>query len=244
MVAKVNDEKFDIVYFIKDSPKNEELKYSLRSVEENWEYRDVWFYGGCPDDLCPDRRITIKQKGLNKWEKVRNMLREAFQNEELSENIWLFNDDFFILNRGAIDLLPTYDDTLVTYIESIMKKNNNSNSEYTMRLRLTIQALKGFTILNYEVHKPMLINRRKALEVLDNFPNIGGFRSLYGNYWQIGGENRHDMKIKDLGTYDWEDWEFLSTSDESFKEGEVGRFIRERFNKKSRFEKEANETQK
>lgn len=239
MVVKVNDDKYDIVYFIKDSPKNEELRYSLRSVEANWEYRDVWFYGGCPDDLCPDRRITKKQQGLNKWEKVRNMIREVCQNDEISEDFWLFNDDFFILSRGAIDLLPTFNGELIDYIESIMKRNHGSNSEYTMRLRATIKALDGLTTFNYEVHKPMLINRGKALEVLDKYPGTGGFRSLYGNYWQIGGIDRQDMKIKELSASDWEDWEFLSTSDKSFREGEVGKYLRDKFKEKSRFEKEA-----
>lgn len=42
---------YDVVYFVKDTERNEELKYSLRSLEQNWKYNKVWFCGGCPSDL-------------------------------------------------------------------------------------------------------------------------------------------------------------------------------------------------
>ena len=41
---------------------------------------------------------------------------------------------------------------------------------------------------------------------------------------------KHLDRVKDK-------WEFLSSSDRSFSNGNVGVFIRERFNQKSRFEK-------
>lgn len=228
----------DIVYFVKESETNDELKYSLRTLD-NWPYRYAWFCGGCPADLRPDKRLKIPQKGFNKWEIVRKNIRLALENEEISENFWLFNDDFFILRPFTTDA-PQYDGELIDYIEAIIKKNNGSESQYTLRLRGTIEALEkiGCTTLNYEVHKPMLINKRMGLEILNRFPNVPGFRSLYGNYYQIGGINRQDMKIRatsyDMGAVD--EWDFLSTSDDSFKNGDVGRYIRDKFKERSRFE--------
>ena len=35
----------DIVYFVKDTDTNEELRYSLRSLA-NFPHGKVWFYGG------------------------------------------------------------------------------------------------------------------------------------------------------------------------------------------------------
>lgn len=230
--------KCDIVYFVKESETNDELKYSLRTLD-NWPYRYVWFCGGCPADLRPDKRLKIPQKGFNKWEIVRKNIRLALENEGISENFWLFNDDFFILKPFTTDA-SQYDGELIDYIKSIIKKNNGSESQYTLRLRGTIEALEkiGCTTLNYEVHKPMLINKQMGLEILDRFPNVPGFRSLYGNYYQIGGINRQDMKIR-ATSYDMsvvDEWDFLSTSDDSFKNGEVGRYIREKFKNKTRFE--------
>lgn len=238
---KSNTKKYDIVYFVKNGVINEELRYSLRSVEANWLYFRVWFCGGCPDSIKPDKMMRLNQQGLNKWEKVRNSIIKVCENNEITENFWLFNDDFFVMKKRKDNFKPQYNGKIIDYIEQIKKKHCGSHSEYTVRLLKTIEALEkgGFDTLNYEVHKPMLINRQKALEVLERFPNVGGFRSLYGNYWQIGGENQHDMKIKAMGEFDWGDWEFLSTSDGSFRDGEIGRYIRGKFNKISRFEKEA-----
>lgn len=230
--------RIDVVYFVKQSSTNDELKYSLRTVEKNWPCFRVWFCGGSPDGIKPDIMMRLNQRGLNKWEKVRNSIIAVCKNDEITEDFWLFNDDFFVMKKRKADFEPQYNGRIIDYVDRIKKRHHDSHSEYTVRLMNTIDALEkaGFGTLNYEVHKPMLINRAKALEVLERFPEIGGFRSLYGNYWQIGGENQHDMKIKELGAFDWEDWAFLSTADKSFRDGEVARFIRDKYKERSRFE--------
>lgn len=236
--------KYDVVYFVKDCPVNEELRYSLRSVEENWSYNDVWFVGGCPTGLKPDKYFRASQDGPDKWNKVRNMIRQVCENDEITENFWLFNDDFFVLKAPGVSFPPQYNGEIEPYIKRVEEKAGGPN-DYTIRLTEAKKRLKrdGYTTLNYEVHKPMLINRKKALEVLDKFPNVPAFRSLYGNYFKIGGVNRHDMKIK-LMKYSKMDlvrneWDFVSTDDESFANGEIGQFIKNRFNEPSRFEKGA-----
>lgn len=234
MVAKL---AHDVVYFVKESSSNEELVYSLRSLEKNWSYKSVWFCGGCPAVLEPDHHLKIKQIGLNKWEKVRYSIKLVCLNNKIPEDFWLFNDDFFIL-KPFRNPRPQYNGTLSDYIESIKMKHAGSHSQYTLRLLAAIKALEevGYTTLNYEVHKPMLINRKKALEVLDRFPEYGSFRSLYGNYWKIGGVDCPDMKINDTVGIGDKNWGFLSTSDNSFRNGEVGAYIRNQFKERSRFE--------
>lgn len=234
--------KYDIVYFLKNSPKNEELRYSLRSVEQNWQYKSVWFYGGCPDGIKPDHHVAPQQIAPSKWERVRNMLYEACQNNNITEDFWLFNDDFFIMKPIKETMPPQYNKTLQERIRKIEKRHGGMPNEYTMRLRHLIKTLKtaekGF--LDYSVHKPILINRKKMLEVLKKFPNEPMSRALYGNYWRIGGVSNHDMKIQVLRYNKMDvvmrDWEFLSTSDASFETGNVGRYIRDKFSEKSRFE--------
>ena len=117
------------------------------------------------------------------------------------------------------------------------------SNDYTRRLRHLCQTLEraGKDCLNYGVHKPMLINREKMLQVLKMFPDEPMNRALYGNYWDIGGVRRKDMKIRVLSYPNMAEvktqWEFLSTSDESFDNGEVGAFIKGKFKNKTRFEK-------
>ena len=231
---------YDVVYLIKETSMDPELVYSLRSLEENWQYKGVWFCGGCPDGLIPDRHMKIKQVGLNKWEKVRNMLFAICKNDELTEDFWLFNDDFYILKPISEDMMPQYNGELLEYIERIERKQNGPDG-FTERLRKAQEELlkAGLGTLNYEVHKPMLFNRKKLLEVLEKFPDTPCIRSIYGNYYKIGGQNRHDMKIKVLDFKKMDlvyGWEFLSTSDESFANGNVGAYVKNKFKERSRFE--------
>lgn len=231
---------FDVVYFVKDTPNNEELKYSLRSVEQNWKFRDVVFYGGCPKDLTPDKHYKVVQDQRTKWQNVRKMMAEAFNNDELTENIWIFNDDFFVMEPGFVDMPPQYNGDLFAHSENVKRRHGGKPMAWTNILDdlATALLLEGKDTLNYEVHKPMLINRKKALEVLLKFPDVHGFRSLYGNYWKIGGESKHDMKclVLDYPSEKFKDWEFLSTQDDSFERGNVGLWIKDKFKDKSRFE--------
>jgi glycosyltransferase involved in cell wall biosynthesis len=235
--------KYDIVYFVKDCTVNEELQYSLRSVEENFKYRDVWFYGGCPVNLEPDHHVAVAQSEPSKWERVRSMMMKACENDQITEDFWLFNDDFFILRPVSEDIPPYHNGSIYKQIVKVENRNGMTSNDYTRRLRHLAQTLEkaGKNLYNYGVHKPMLINRKKMLEVLRLFPDEPMNRALYGNYWEIGGVRRKDMKIKALNYPRMDEvktqWDFVSTSDESFRDGEVGRFLRSKFNKKSRFER-------
>ena len=232
---------YDIVYFVKNCKEDEELRYSLRSVEANFPYRDVWFYGGKPTGLEPDHYVEIEQLEATKWERVRNMLRRACLNDEITENFWLFNDDFFILKPFVENSKPTYNGDLYRHIVRIENRHDERSTRWTTRLRHLTKTLEKAKVgtLNYAVHKPILINREKALEVLDKFPDEPMFRALYGNYWHIGGTNEPDHKVQ-LIEYDMDrvdKWKTVSTDDKSFEVGDVGKYIKDKFNMKSRFER-------
>lgn len=227
----------DIVYFVKDSPENNELRYSLRSVEKNFPHNKVWFYGGKPNGLRPDKRVQIAQNNSTKWQNVRFMLREACKNDEITEDFWLFNDDFFIM-KPVKELPPIYDGDLYKRIIRIEENHGDKPTNYTANLRQTVKELekRGLDCLNYAVHIPILVNRKKALEVLKEFPNCPMFRSLYGNYCKVGGIDYHDVKIHEIDKGVDSEWGFLSTTDSSFAQGKVGEYIREMFKERSRFE--------
>lgn len=230
----------DIVYFVKNEPENEELRYSLRSVEKFFPHRNVWFYGGKPDGLLPDRYVPAQQTEDTKWERVRSMLRQACMNDEISENFWLFNDDFFIMKPFDEFAPPTYNGDLYRHIVRVEERHNQQATTWTARLRHLVNTLEtaGKGTLNYAVHKPILINRKKALEVLDKFPDEPMFRALYGNYWAIGGTNQGDRKcqVMDFPVEKLKKWATISSDDKSFAGGTVGEYIRSQFPQRSRFE--------
>lgn len=232
-------ENNDIVYFVKNSPHNEELRYSLRSVEQNFPHRKVWIYGAKPDDIEPDEFVPIRQFGSNKWEKVRNMLWKACQNPSITDDFFLFNDDFFVM-KPIEKYEPIYDGTVYQWIISVEGRNFDSPTAYTIELRRMIHELERKGIMdelkNYAVHMPMLVNKSKMIDVIHGF-NSPMFRSIYGNYWHVGGINMKDMKILRRNQTIDENAPYLSSDDNAFMTKEIGQYIKGKFKEKSRFEK-------
>lgn len=233
---------YDVVYILKEDVAPDELKYSLRSVVENLEYRYVWFYCGQPQGLVPDRAVTTPQTGRNKWEKARSSLERICKNDEITEKFWLFNDDFFLL-KPLTDETPLYGGMLHDHILHVEHRHEDKRTGYTQCLRFCEELLKsaGMTTYDYALHVPMLIDRKKMLETLEAFPVCPMFRSMYGNFAGIGGRQHGDVKIVNLDDGIKDD-DFVSTGDGSFKFGRVGIEIRSRFRKKSKYEQAVRKT--
>lgn len=228
---------YDIVYILKKDVKPEELRYSLRSVCANFPYRKIWFYCGKPDGITPDEYVPFEQKGVMTWEKTTSTVEAICKNNNITENFWLFNDDFYIMQ--PVEDMPTYyDRTLFRRIQQIEKRRKGASSLYSMQLRATRDALQdmGYKTFNYAVHMPMLINRKKGLAVIEKHPKLHMFRSVYGNVCNIGGEQHSDVKIVQKDIKPKEDCDFLSTGDTPMTETEVGRFIMAKFPNPCKYE--------
>lgn len=231
--------KYDIVYVlrndIQDNP--EELRYSLRSVARNFPYKKVIFAGGCPPGITPDRHIKIRQQGVTKYEKVSNTIRQICSDPAVTSDFWLFNDDFFIMQKTRN--MPYYcDGTLERRIREVKARCYGATSKYAFELINTAKVLQasGYDSLNYALHVPMLINKKLALETLEEFPGHHMFRSLYGNRNQVGGVLMPDVKLRVLNEEPDPDAALLSTDDLTFQKGRAGEYIRKQFTEPSRWE--------
>ena len=222
----------DIVYFVKDTPTNEELRYSVRSLA-NFPHGKVWFYGGCPDGLKPDRHVYVKQDQPTKWANIFKMYKMVCNNEEISEDFWLFNDDFFIMKK--VKKGPNYYEGDLYKRVVTLEDAHGGITPYSQQLRYTLQELEGMgcETKNYALHVPMLMNREKGKE-LCNIISGPMIRCVYGNYFKIGGEDHRDVKIDRLDRVA-KDTEYLSTNDKSFS-GMVGDQIRATFPDKCKYE--------
>lgn len=224
----MDTKNLDIVYCLKNGNDSyEELRYSLRSLI-NFPHRNVWIYGGCPDWVKNIHHVRMTQ-GLNKWQNSTNMLEEACRNEQLSKNIVWFNDDFFIMNP-VYELNYWHDRTLNDRIEDF-RTPTQETSNYGRMLRSVEQALleQDKPTKNFALHIPIIYNRKKFLQMCQKYPNCIHGRSLYANEYGVKSRQHDDVKI-----YNTEDKiparaQFASTSDSTFKYGEVGRQIRNRF---------------
>lgn len=227
--------KRDVVYILKEGIESEELRYSLRSVDENFPHRKVWFVGGQPSSLMPDGRIRHKQIGMTKWERVRSSLMEIVRNKDISDEFFLFNDDFFVLTEQSENFINFSNGTIEKRCLDIRKRTGKISNYVRSLDRLKNKLLmRGYDTVSFAVHMPMLLDKAKVEKTLETFAEPM-FRSAYGNLHKVPYIFHEDVKIYDndsLPVFG----DYCSTTEQSFKDGRVGQFIRERFDKPSRFE--------
>ncbi|MBQ1296477.1 MAG: hypothetical protein IIY21_20690 [Clostridiales bacterium] len=230
--------KHDIVYILKNDYEEEELRYSLRSVCLNFPYRKIVFVGGCPGDIKPDIYLSHVQIGATKWERSQSSLIKALSCDGLTDDVWLFNDDFFIMDKIKAHEDKNYFNGTLEKRVIDLKRNCGKVSGYVNQLdrlrHLLLNANRD--TLSFTLHLPMLINRKKALELLtDKKFNTPMFRSLYGNYYKIPCEFMEDVKVRDLEQIP--DTPYISTTDEAFRDGKVGEFLRRYFADPCKYER-------
>ena len=225
----------DLIYILKAEIETEELKYSLRSVEKNFPINRVWFVGGQPKGFEPDVRIPHVQSGSNKWDMIRSSMWKAVNDERLTEDFFLFNDDFFIMKPVKTDSFTNFvDGTLERRIDELHSEvGMNAYTRTLFKLEQELKTLKEPT-MNYDVHLPMLLNKEQVKSTLFvcSSPQM---RSAIGNLNALPFVIHPDVKVYDLESVPKNET-FLSTNDVTFQNGKVGEYIRNTFKKPSRFE--------
>ena len=199
----------DFVYLCRDG-ENEELRYSIRSVVNNFDDAVIWVVGGKPD-WYSGNFIEVPQDS-DKFKNQINNLKAAISNKTILNDFVLMNDDFFILFPE--DSYQYYSGLLEDKITNHMYVNGNSS--YAISLITAMKVLKKRGIsqpLNYDIHTPMTLNKALLAQVIDLSTS---FRSVYGNLFIKDGIEIDDVKIykreKDINF----DTNFISTEDNSF----------------------------
>lgn len=228
----------DIVYLYKRS-QSDELKYSIRSVTENFPFRKLVIVGDRPENIKPDYFLAVDQI-MTKGKNVVNALYRIIEDPNISEDFWLFNDDFFIM-KPVKQMTPYYNGELTDLINILYSKFGNNQYVDILKRALYDLVKNGYSIHNYETHTPILLNKDKVKELIKAFNDLSGFRSKYGNYFKIGGRNALDVKVSN-NRQPKESSRLLSTSNQSFTDYKVGDLIRETFKNKSRYEQQQNNT--
>lgn len=230
--------KLDIVYILKEDIDPSELIYSLRSVDQFFPHRKVWFVCGQPEGLVPDGRIVHHQEGATKWLRARQSFEMVAKCEDITEDFYLFNDDFFVLKPIRGEFINWSNGTLEKRIRDIEMKYGRQTkySREMMRMRVEL-VTRRFDTISFSVHVPMLMNRKKLAEVLEKF-DTPMLRSIYGNVCEVPYIYHEDVKIYDMTTLPDPEWTFVSTQENTFSDGKVGEFIRTKFREPSRFEKQ------
>lgn len=244
----------DLVYIVRNGENNEELKTSLRSIEKYApKYRNIFIVGYKPSWLNDKIKYikTNQTPFVSGWTNAKLNLMVACKNDEISDDFILMNDDFIATRK-----IKSWDKSLAkiknTIKEQIIEYNKiQLNSRYTRSFPQTlslIESIKGFAeVYNYELHIPMVINKQKFLDLLNNklianamnLP-VTLYRSIYGNMYDI----RFDEIIDDVKFYDNDPaeitTEWISTFDgwigDPVKYPVLNKFVDEHFAEKSSFE--------
>lgn len=225
----------DIVYILKKDIDPYELTYSLRSVEKNFPYNRVWFVGYKPEGLTPDVELYHEQGGVNKWDLIRSSMWKAVHDERLTDEFFLFNDDFFVMKKVKGEFVNFAEKKLTFRINELQKQFPRFNPYARTLIKMREELIcQGFDEVNFEVHLPMLMNKQKVIESIYKVSSPQ-MRSAYGNINRIEFVEVDDVKVYDLESVP--DTDYLSTNDNTFRDGAVGEFIRNKFKKPSRFEK-------
>ena len=232
-------EEYDIIYILKNDVQADELRYSLRSVVKNFPYSRIIFYGGCPEGIIPDKWFYYRQSGTGKISRVVYTISDIIKNDKVSDNFWLFNDDFFIFKPYDFQVCICEADMFDT-INRIERSRGGRPSKYTRILRSTANELKNRNCdtVGYATHTPILINKQKAKYIIDTFPNEMSFRCAYGNYYKLPYIVSSDVKIINTTAIPKEDACLVSTNDKSFRFGKVGEFVRNTFSEPCKYEQE------
>jgi hypothetical protein len=211
-------EEMDVVYICRPGP-NEELRYSIRSVEKNMPHRQIWVIGQAPEWY---KGNFIEVPSLNsKYGNARANLAELVKSKHITDDFILMNDDFFIM-RPIEKISYFYEGTLAERAER--NELLTTTGAYTKLLYNTHDKLVDLGIenpLNYEVHIPMIMNKQKLKDVLKQKDCL--WRSFYGNIYNVGGTDREDVKVysnnsSNPKSYEWrnKNFAYLSTQDSSF----------------------------
>lgn len=219
----------DILYLIKDTPTNEEMKYSLRSLV-NIPHDKVFLVGGCPKEIDKTKIIHIPLKQTpNKYQNTTTAIQAACKDPRLSEEFILMNDDFFILKliQDPHKELNLCRGTMAEVIQEYTKIYRSDSNSYMVGMRQTKIFLEDLGIknpLSYELHIPTIMAKNGVLRAF-SLPYLHTLRvihkrTIYGNLYQNDSQKVDDVKIrnkKDLEHLAIKEQKFLSTADDTWK---------------------------
>ena len=184
----------DLVYIVREGDLNEDLRYSLRSVEKNITQPNVWIVGYKPNWVKNVGYVHTEQKN-GKWNNSVNNIIAACECEDISDDFVLMNDDFFAI-KPVENLEKSCNVALGTLDQAITKYKNHKSLWYNA-FNQAKELLKEMGVeepyYNYESHSPIIINKQKFLSFINdpkvqNFINTGKVlhkRSVYKNIYKI-----------------------------------------------------------
>lgn len=180
----------DVVYVLGSGSawNNNEIRYSLRSIERNGiGVGKIFIVGELPNFLSKGI-IHIKAEDIfnpnqNADGNIATKVLAACADDRLSDDFLFINDDHLILKPINLADVPAFHKgDMNTFPESTWTLNF-----WRGRLKRTMEILneKGLTAYHFDCHTPILFNKKKFPKIMSSFTYKEGIgltmKSLYGN---------------------------------------------------------------
>lgn len=226
-------------------PLPDHLKWVIRSWDQHFDVARVILVGSLPDWAHPGKvEFVPTYQVYGKFWNIGINLLATLASDVSDSFVWL-NDDFFLLHD--LDTVPLtnkgpWDDVIDKLGDPTGTKEHQ---EYIAGFRSQRDILRAWGYDTSvepctDLHTPFPVHKNRMVDLLTKvrteFPDhpVGHFRGLYGAGLQSA--YMTDVKVKKNDRLPNPDWWTVSTSLTSWN-GALGEYLRERFGRKSRWEK-------
>ena len=247
MLSRRNETiKKDFVYILRTDPrfyKNDDIKYSLRSLDKNFIGKGkVFIVGGRPNwiNVNTVTHIYAEDKERNKLVNAIHKILIACKDRRISKDFILMNDDFLFLKET--NDIKSYN---IGTIEEMKRTHRTKGGYYYKAICDTLEILqsKNMSTISYEAHYPIIINKNNFIQIIKETGKIPYlFRSFYGNRYI-----KESKKIKDFKVFNHNQFfkgkerEFMSLSNEIEKYPSIKEWYSRIFKERSKYERSMKE---
>jgi hypothetical protein len=218
---------------------NNEMRYSLRSLQECTEVSEVVVVGSTPPWLKTAHHIPCRDMGRNKLRNTIEKLRVACESGYLDEPFLRMNDDFFFNHRHTS--FPLY---AKRRLKDTVNRDKGKEGYYYKATRNTLTMLVDHGISNpydFSIHFPLVMESEKVLNVMRTFPPEEHGAYLFGTVYANIYNSTKPIIRPDFKVWAWKDEfslsSFISTDNGAVMQTSFREWIAARFPNPSRYER-------